>query len=184
MDSDVLELVSGMSIGDLSIQNATAAGYRQCEVSEESYPVLVADDSAKCNGLLIGGLTTLAIERVLFFEGEEYALKPIAVLGANEPDGRANVVAADAGGNNDAHCNAYYFSDNGTYTVRAESWDYADWQRHHKSSFVDASTSYMELFGQMTAAEADAHWLTLTHSPETSATNTTGLHNLTDKLAS
>lgn len=147
MDHDVLELVSDMPIATLSIREAEVEGFRQCEVREESYPVLVADKSAKCRGLLVGGLTTVAVERILFFEGDEYTLEPITVSVENADEEITGV---------------YYFSDTGAYTVRAESWNFDHWQQHHKSPFIAASAAYMNLFGQMSAAEADARWLEIT----------------------
>jgi len=180
MDSDVLQLVTDMSIADLSIEKAAAMGYRQCEVSEESYPVLVVDDTSVCHGLLIGGLTPLALQRVLFFEGEEYALKPIRLLGGNRVSENLCGEPTAVDTVSDRSVNAYYFSDTGEYTVRAESWDYDNWQQHHKSSFVVASASYMRLFGQMTAAEADAHWLQPGSSPESTGVANSVVHGLSD----
>ena len=107
MDPEVLELVSGLA--ELTINAATVEGFRQCEVSEESYPVLVADEASVCHGLLVGGLTVLAVQRILFFEGGEYTLEPITVTG---DDTATELIEA------------YYFKDTGAYTVKAESWGY------------------------------------------------------------
>ncbi len=147
MDRDVLSLVSGMDASSLVLQPGTLHGYQQSEVVEECYPVLVANESSSCNGLLIQNLTPLALERILFFEGEEYFLAPVTVV---PQAGQATSVKA------------YYFRDAGVYTVRAEPWNFEAWQTEHKASFMVASEQYMALFGTMTAAEADAHWLALT----------------------
>lgn len=145
MDPQVLSLVSGMSESALELVPATVQGYRQGEVVEESYPVLVACKSAQTEGLLINGLSSLALQRILFFEGDEYQLQPIdTVTASGQP------VAA------------HYFCDAGVYTVRDTSWDFALWQQIHKASFIEASRQYMALFGTMTAAQADAHWNELT----------------------
>ncbi|MEM7257647.1 MAG: gamma-glutamylcyclotransferase family protein [Pseudomonadota bacterium] len=145
MDPDVLALVSGMALSDLTLATASVQGYRQGEVEEESYPVLVACESAQTSGLLIKGLSDTALARILFFEGEEYRLQKIE---ATLDNGEA--VAA------------FYFCDTGAYTVRDAMWDFDQWQQIHKPSFIEASRQYMALFGSMSAAEADAHWTALT----------------------
>lgn len=147
MDPDVLALVSGMPIDAPQMQASTASGFRQCEVSEESYPVLVADQSAQCHGLLISGLTCEALQRILFFEGDEYTLESIQVHRESAPDNRSH-----------QSVNAWYFHDTGAYTIRPESWDFGHWQSHHKASFLEGTKKYMQLFGQMSATEADAYW--------------------------
>ena len=147
MDPDVLSLVSGMLIDTLHMQASTASGFRQCEVSEESYPVLVADHNTQCHGLLINGLTCEALERILFFEGDEYTLESIQVQRETAPDTRSPYLV-----------NAWYFRDTGAYTINPGSWDFGNWQSHHKVSFMQGTKKYMQLFGQMSATEADAYW--------------------------
>ena len=146
MDHDVLSLVAGMDMRSLKLQAATVSGYRQAAVAEESYPVLVESAGSGCNGLLIYGLTPVALERILFFEGEEYSLSPISVLPEDSVNGPVD---------------AFYFRDAGVYSVQANAWSFETWQAEHKESFLVASREYMALFGSMTAAEADAHWLAL-----------------------
>ncbi len=140
MDSAVLELVCGMSLSDLEIAPATVRGYRQCEVVEESYPVLVGCEASCTTGLLVQRLTINALQRILFFEGEEYSLQPIDAVTGHEVK------------------HAFYFRDTGTYTVRDSMWDFDQWSRLHKTSFIEASRDYMALFGKMSVAEADAYW--------------------------
>ncbi len=158
MDPQVLELVSGMPLTELVVTPATVQGYRQGVVAEENYPVLVACESSETSGLLIKGLSSTALERILFFEGEEYALQPIDVRVPGEESAQA-----------------FYFRDTGVYTVRENKWDFDQWTRLHKASFIDVSRQYMALFGNMTAAEADAHWTALQQQadPQTRATGAT-----------
>ncbi len=153
MDRDVLGLVAGMDVNSLELQAVTVSGYRQSEVAEESYPVLVAQEDSRCSGMLIRGLTSVALERILFFEGEEYLLSPISV---------------NPLGTSDSPVDAYYFRDAGVYTVRPNAWSFEAWQSQHKQSFLVASRAYMDLFGSMTAAEADEHWLALANQSEES----------------
>ncbi len=145
MDTDVLELVGGIPIAELQLRSAIVQDYRQCEVVEESYPVLVPSEASTTTGVLISGLDVKALERILFFEGEEYQLQHLDTV-------------TDAG----EQVSAYYFCDKGAYTVQSRKWDFDQWVLVHKASFIDASRQYMALFGKMSAAEADDHWNTLT----------------------
>ena len=151
MDRDVLSLVAGMEVSTLELQAATVSGYQQAEVAEESYPVLVESAGSGCNGLLIYGLTRIALDRILFFEGEEYLLSPISA----HPKETGNQAV-----------NAFYFRDAGVYSVLENAWSFETWQAEHKESFLVASREYMALFGSMTAAEADAYWLALANQSD------------------
>jgi gamma-glutamylcyclotransferase (GGCT)/AIG2-like uncharacterized protein YtfP len=155
MDEDVLALVTAMASSDLQTVAGTVNGYKQCEVEEESYPVLVPCEGAVTDGVLVSGLTVQAIERVLFFEGEEYRLQSVEVLAG---EGQSVVPA-------------YYFCDTGAYTVRPDAWDFAHWRDFHKPAFIESSRAYMSLFGTMTAAEADVHWSALTQCSDTGEGN-------------
>lgn len=145
MDPDVLEIVSGMGLSDLEVSAATAPGYLQCEIAEESFPVLVNSDAGNASGLLIRRLNLPAVKRILFFEGDEYCLEPIAVVSAQVQG-----------------ISAFYFRATGVYTVRETMWDFALWSAQHKPGFVDATLHYMDLYGKMSTKEADAHWQNLT----------------------
>lgn len=155
MDTDVLSVVSGIPLSELKLTSATVFGYQQRELVEESYPVLVVCESARASGKLIQGLTVDALQRILFFEGEEYRLQPIDTV-----TDRSYLQSA------------FYFRDTGAYTVRQNVWDFERWARLHKPPFLDASREYMNLYGTMTAAEADAYWTALMQVDEGKNTTT------------
>lgn len=144
MDSAVLTIVSGCQPDRLAVSVASARGFKQCEVAEESCPVLVPSTGATCNGHLIAGLDAAAIDRIYFYEGDEYSLCPISVSVADQPK------------------SAFYFRDTGIYTVRDTEWDFEHWQKTHKQAFLSATHDYMKLYGTMSATEADVHWQQLT----------------------
>lgn len=141
MDRDVLGLVTDMKLGELRLSAATANGYSQQEVRQESYPVLVKKLNAHTEGVMIEGLTQLAMQRILFFEGDEYVLKNIEILCA----GRTRV-------------ETNYFSHTGAYEVLEQQWDFKGWQHNEKDALLLHIRNYMNLFGTMTATEADRYW--------------------------
>ena len=140
MDDDVLRVVTGRDPDGLDIVAADAPGRAQREVVGESYPILVPDAGSRARGRLVGGLDAEALERVLFFEGEEYAIAPLEV---------------EVGGERRP---AQYFRDTGVYRTSGGSWDFARWRAAGIDDFLDHTARYMALYGTMSAAEADAVW--------------------------
>ena len=155
MDPDILTLVSGMSLPDLTIDNTLVRGYAQREVAEESYPVLIEVAGASCEGLLINGLTDTAMQRIHFYEGEEYQLSDIDV----ELMTAASQTNVDSPLNGAAIRQACYYREAGAYTTLAQSWSFSRWVAEEKTAFLPRVADYMSLFGTMTMAEADAFWI-------------------------
>lgn len=143
MDPVVLQIVSGRALSELQIFDAVAPGYVQREVVEESYPILVAQASQQAHGQLIFGLDEHAMDRIQFFEGDEYALDTLPVL-------------TDSGTKL-----AHWFRDTGAYQDTGNEWSFSTWREHAYDAFIDMAESYMQLYGTMTATEADTHWQSL-----------------------
>jgi len=141
MDRDVLRIVSNMEDSQLSHTEGHAIGYRQQEVTGESYPVLMPDDAKQTEGILIDGLSDTAMQRIHFFEGDEYALAELKVSTTDN----ANILAN-------------YYRDTGVYEILESGWNFRQWQRTHKTSFLQRCENYMQLFGTMSATEADRYW--------------------------
>ena len=141
MDETVLGIVTGLDPGTLRVERAVAFDHAQREVLEESFPILRAAPGERAAGTLVHGLDERAFERVLFFEGDEYALAPIEVRVGEEA--RA----------------AVYFRDLGVYRPSGHPWSFARWRRAAGyADFLDLTARYMRLFGHMSAREADAIW--------------------------
>lgn len=130
-----------MTSDQLQLVEAYAPGHRQHEVLNESYPVLVPDEKNRTQGLLIDGLTELAMQRIQFFEGDEYILSTIDIETADNANLRAN-----------------YYKDAGVYSILETVWNFQQWQVEHKPTFVEKCEKYMQLFGKMNATEADQFW--------------------------
>ena len=67
IDTEILTLVTNMSLDDLSLIEASVSGYRCSEIVEDTCPVLVVVEHASAKGMLLSGLTDDAMRRIVFF---------------------------------------------------------------------------------------------------------------------
>ena len=141
MDTDILTCVTDLDAESLSIEPASIVAYAQRNVIGENFPVLVPDSSETTRGVLIGGLTQHALDRVLFYEGDEYYLAQASAINSHG-----------------AQIDVSVFHSAGIYQTADEAWDFARWTQHEKADFLPRVKRYMQLFGTMTATEADQHW--------------------------
>ena len=79
MDPDVLALVCGTAPDHFPTEPARAVDRARRWVLDDHYPVLVAAPGESLAGVLVHALDEHALERIAFFEGEEFALAPITV---------------------------------------------------------------------------------------------------------
>lgn len=149
MDKDVLKWVCGMDLSELELQPAVANGFKRRQVKGECFPVLVPSALGKVSGLLIGGLTPLALQRAQFFEGDEYQLQGIVVEGM--PDSHSSLLIP-------GDINAQYFADHQIYDIEDHDWSVHTWREQEKQDFMSRLTHYMTYFGSLSAAEADQYW--------------------------
>lgn len=141
MDADILATVSGQPLSALHCEAAGVSGYAQREVVGQDFPVLVEDARATTTGVIISGLNELALDRILFFEGDEYRLQDIDVQSES-----GQTVACQ------------YFTDTAVYDVRDTPWDFDAWQMREKADFLIRTRNFMTLYGRMSATDADAFW--------------------------
>lgn len=144
MDAEVMHIVSGCALAELDIIDAQARDHVQREVHEESYPILMAAPGQSARGRLVRGLDQQAMDRILFFEGDEYTLDTLQV----HTDDGAEL--------------ACWFRDTGAYQDTGREWSFEQWREQARENFIDTTRRYMTLYGRMTATEADAHWQQLT----------------------
>ena len=142
MDRDVLGCVIGESASaGIKMQPAILAGYRKVRLPHETYPLLIPEVDSRANGMLLHGLDKEALDKIVFFEGEEYELSPVAVK------------------TEDGECREALFFDEGIMPpARTETWDFAEWRRLHKEYLIRQATAYMSWYGKLSAAEADVYW--------------------------
>lgn len=142
MDPDVLSCVLDAPVPvRISIQPASLPGYRKARLPHENYPMLVPDAESVAPGVLITGLNKEELDRIVFFEGEEYELAPCQVYS-----------------DENEIMEALFFDEGIMPPPQSEEWDLATWQCRSKEYFLRQSTAYMKLYGSMSAAEADVYW--------------------------
>lgn len=140
MDADVLSIVIDAPIEPFVRLSATVRGLGRRWVVDDHYPVLVADSSGTTDGLLIHGLDERALERILFFEGEEFELGPLVVEVDDKP------------------VDARYFAHREKKPVSELDWTLEQWQLHTKPDTLHRVRRYMAHYGRLTRAEADEYW--------------------------
>lgn len=149
MDEDVLRWVTGMSLSELELQPAVVKGFQRRQVKGECFPLLVPSEQGKVSGLLISGLTQLALQRAQFFEGEQYQLTHIIAEGM--PDSHSRILK-------EGELSAQYFADTQMYDIEDCDWSIQSWRDSEKHDFLSRLSNYMNYFGLLSAAEADKHW--------------------------
>ena len=140
-DEDVRALVLGRASPAVRTEPAWMPGVAAVRVPEESYPHLVASDCARVPGELIHGLDAEDVDRILFFEGDEY--------------GFAESVVERAGG---ARVAAMHFGGVAIPEGPIIPWSLERWQAREKPRFLSMTREYMALWGRATQAQAEALW--------------------------
>jgi gamma-glutamylcyclotransferase (GGCT)/AIG2-like uncharacterized protein YtfP len=141
-DSDVLELVLERPALEYERLPARLRGYRVARLPDEGYPVLIESRGDSAHGLLIRGLSETDFHRIAFFENNEYKLE------------HARVELSDA-----REVEAVYCSENGTIPRTGKPWRLDEWQRGEKPGFIEDVRRYMQLYGKLSAEEADSEWI-------------------------
>lgn len=141
-DSDVLEAVLARPASEVDRVPALLRDYRVAKLPDESYPILIRSPGERAEGLLLRALSDRDFQRIAFFENTEYQLEP------------CRVELADA-----QSVDAVYCSEGTTASGEREVWFLEHWQRTEKPKFIQDVRRYMELFGSLSAEEADSEWI-------------------------
>ena len=140
-DAEVRELVLGGDRSDIRTEPAWMPGAAVAIVPEESYPYLVSVDGGQACGELIHGLDAQCLDRILFFEGDEYACVECTV----ERTGGERIPAVHFGGV-------------AIPEAPVVPWSLEQWQAKEKDRFLAMTREYMGLWRRATRAEAEALW--------------------------
>ena len=127
MDAELLELVCQHSIDSLVLEPARVVDHARRWVIDDHYPVLVPEKGCDTQGLIIRGLSEEALDRIVFFEGEEFVLQSIQVLRENDQTEAVN-----------------YFADNNRKEISDTDWSMGEWQRTTKSDTMPRVKRYMQ----------------------------------------
>ena len=140
-DEDVRALVLGRDPPAIRTEPAWMPGVAAVRVPGESYPYLVSSDGASAPGELVHGLGEEGLDRILFFEGDEY--------------GFTESVVERAGGQRVA---AMHFGGVAIPEGPIVPWSLERWQAREKPRFLSMTREYMALWGRATQAQAEALW--------------------------
>ena len=141
-DEDVRALVLGRAPpAAVRTEPAWMPGAAVALVPGESYPHLVSAEGARAPGDLVHGLEVGSLDRILFFEGDEYAF--------------VECVVERAGGERVA---AMHFRGVAIPEAPVVPWSLEQWQSKEKPRFLAMTREYMALWRRATRAEAEARW--------------------------
>ena len=141
-DEDVRALILGRPPPAVRAEPAWMPGAATVRVPGESYPWLVPVEGARVPGELLHGLDERCLDRILFFEGEEYAFVECVVERA---DGRRTAAV---------HCGGVGIPEE----APAVEWSLEQWQAREKTQFLSMTREYMGLWPRATRAQAEALW--------------------------
>lgn len=141
MDAELLELVCQQSMETLVLEPAKVIDHARRWVIDDHYPVLLPEKGRDTQGLIIRGLNDESLERIVFFEGEEFTVQLIDVLRENDQSETVK-----------------HFADNHRKVISDSDWSMEQWQRTTKPDTMPRVHRYMQCYGRMSAAEADAYW--------------------------
>ncbi|MFT5896468.1 MAG: hypothetical protein ACI8VW_003351 [bacterium] len=141
MDTDLLPLVCEQAMGTLVLETAVVPDRSRRWVLDDHYPVLVKEQGRTTEGLIIRGLKEVALNRIIFFEGEEFNLEPLSVQKANGDWEQVQ-----------------YFADTNLKEISTWEWTLSEWQQTTKADTLNRIIRYMQCYGKMSIAEADAYW--------------------------
>ena len=140
-DADVRAVVLGRDRPDIRTESAWMPDAAVALVPGESYPHLVSANDARAPGELIHGLDEPCLDRILFFEGDEYACVECTV--------------ERAGGERIA---AMHFGGVAIPEAPLVPWSLEQWQEREKAGFLSMTREYMAVWRRATRAEAEALW--------------------------
>ncbi len=140
-DEDVRALVLGRATPAVHVEAASMPGVTAVRVPGESYPYLISSEGARLPGELIHGLDEGCLDRILFFEGDEY--------------GFVESVVERASGE---WVSAMHFGGVAVPEAPAVPWSLEEWQTQEKPRFLSMAREYMMLWGRATQAQAEALW--------------------------
>ena len=140
-DVEVRSLVLGRAPPALRTEPAWMSGVAAAVVPGESYPYLVSAEGARACGELVHGLDERCLDRIVFFEGDEYAFVECEV----ERAGGERVAAMHFGGVAIAQ-------------APVTAWSLQRWQARERPAFLSMTREYMALWPRATRAQAEAEW--------------------------
>ena len=140
MDLELLALVIGRRLDDLSTAEAALHGFERRRAVGESFPVIVPHPGGRVVGLLVDGLTAADLDRIQFFEGSDYALHPFTV------------------GCGEERIDVQVFLPTARLEAEPSAWDFAAWAETERTMCFALAEELMSHYGGRSIAEIDVLW--------------------------
>lgn len=129
LDADVQSLVFGRALAESAVCTAVLENVRTAQTRARLYPVLARREGARTAGVLVSGLTDADVARLIYYEGDGYAMREVAV-------------AVGPGPMKDA----WTFVPVRRLAALPSNWSLADWQRRLKPREIPAIAAMMRAF--------------------------------------
>ena len=140
-DEDVRALVLGRDRPEVQSEAAWMPHAAVALVPGESYPYLVSVEGARAPGEVLYGLDEDCLDRIHFFENDEYAL-----------------VECEVEGTDGDRIAAMHFGGVAIPEAPIVPWSLAQWQATEKTRFLAMTREYMAMWRHATPDEAEALW--------------------------
>ena len=140
-DEDVRALVLGRDRPEVRIEPAWMPHAAVALVPGESYPYLVSVEGARALGEVLYGLDEACLDRIHFFENDEYAFVECQV---ERTDGE--------------RIDAMHFGGVAIPQAPIVPWSFEQWQATEKARFLAMTREYMAMWRHATRDEAEALW--------------------------
>lgn len=139
-DRELLKLVLGHDCAACDFRPARLSGFATNRVKDESYPVLVPAPGLTIAGQIVGGISEADIERIRFFEDDEYSLETVPVEAEAGPEDCLVCLPRKPG------------DDSG------EPWHPENWSAEEREIFFLMTADYMAQYGKIPVEEALEMW--------------------------
>jgi hypothetical protein len=140
MDMELLALVTGRPVNRLSVAAAVLHGFERRRAIGESFPIIVPHPGGRVEGVVVGGLAEADLDRILFFEGVDYALRRFTVECAGE--------RVEAG----------VFLPTARLMAEDAAWDVAAWAETERAMCFALAEELMSHYGALDVAGIEALW--------------------------
>ena len=137
-DEELISIVIGRAPDGL--RPARAHGYAVRRLADEDYPVLVPAEGEVAEGLLIDPPAPQELDRLSFYEGEEFDIGELEVESPAGPE------------------RAAFFRPTGKAATTGAPWSFRHWQDRARSVAIEAARELMEHHGAVPHEEVEALW--------------------------
>jgi len=143
LDQKLRDAVFADSLDNTEIVTATAHHFCTYRYPGEAFPVLLPAQGSRANGAVLINPSEEAIERMAFYEGDEYEIATVNVT-------------LECGTTLPAHYNRALELEGLEFS---EPWCLDTWRKQESAVLVEIARRYMErCWGFMNATEADVIW--------------------------